>query len=111
MAADAVGPCAADHLDRLHLQGEAATFHLGNFLNGHAQVEPGINPLGLLVWQLHHRGIKQISDEVQAVFLADKRAEARYLRQVYNYKAHYSLDCDNGIEKAVGFCNTLRHSV
>ena len=43
----------------------------------------------------------EISDEVQAVFLADKRAEARYLRQVYNYKAHYSLDCDNGIEKAV----------
>lgn len=39
----------------------------------------------------------EISDEVQAVFLADKRAEARYLRQVYNY----SLDCDNGIEKAV----------
>ena len=38
----------------------------------------------------------EISDEVQAVFLADKRAEARYLRQVYN-----SLDCDNGIEKAV----------
>lgn len=31
----------------------------------------------------------EISDEVQAVFLADKRAEARYLRQVYNYKAHY----------------------
>ena len=43
----------------------------------------------------------EISDEVQAVFLANKRAEARYLRQVYNYKAHYSLDCDNGIEKAV----------
>ena len=43
----------------------------------------------------------EISDEVQAVFLADKRAEARYLRQMYNYKAHYSLDCDNGIEKAV----------
>ena len=43
----------------------------------------------------------EISDEVQAVFLADKRAEARYLRQVYNYKAHYSLDCDNGIENAI----------
>ena len=43
----------------------------------------------------------EVTDEVQAVFLADKRAEARYLRQMYNYKAHYSLDCDNGIEKAV----------
>ena len=43
----------------------------------------------------------EVADEVQAVFLADKRAEARYLRQMYNYKAHYSLDCDNGIENAV----------
>ena len=43
----------------------------------------------------------EVTDEVQAVFLADKRAEARYLRQMYNYKAHYSLDCDNGIEKAI----------
>ena len=43
----------------------------------------------------------EVTDEVQAVFLADKRAEARYLRQMYNYKEHYSLDCDNGIEKAV----------
>ena len=43
----------------------------------------------------------EVADEVQAVFLADKRAEARYLRQMYNYKAHYSLDCDNGIEKAI----------
>ena len=45
--------------------------------------------------------IRDRTDEVQAVFLADKRAEARYLRQMYNYKAHYSLDCDNGIEKAI----------
>ena len=43
----------------------------------------------------------EVTDEVQAVFLADKRAEARYLRQMYNYKAHYSLDCDNGIEKSI----------
>ena len=43
----------------------------------------------------------EVTDEVQEVFLADKRAEARYLRQMYNYKAHYSLDCDNGIEKAI----------
>lgn len=43
----------------------------------------------------------EVTDEVQAVFLADKRAEAARKRQMYNYKAHYSLDCDNGIEKAV----------
>ena len=42
-----------------------------------------------------------VTDEVQAVLLADKRAEALYLRQMYNYKAQYSLDCDNGIEKAI----------
>lgn len=43
----------------------------------------------------------EVSDEVQMVFLDDKRAEARYLRRMYNYKAHYSLDYDNGIEKSV----------
>lgn len=43
----------------------------------------------------------EVSDEVQAVFLADKRADAAYERQMYRYKAHYSLDCNNGIEKAV----------
>lgn len=42
-----------------------------------------------------------MTDEVQAVFLSDKRAEARYLCRMYNYKAHYSLDCGNGIEKAI----------
>ena len=43
----------------------------------------------------------EVTDEVQAVFLADKRADAAYERQMYRYKAHYSLDCNNGIEKAV----------
>ena len=43
----------------------------------------------------------EVSSEVQEVFLTDKRAEAARQRQMYNYKAHYSLDCDNGIEKAI----------
>ena len=43
----------------------------------------------------------EVTDEVQAVFLADKRAEAAHNRQMYRYKAYYSLDCDNGIEDAV----------
>lgn len=43
----------------------------------------------------------EVTDEVQAVFLADKRAEAAYERQMYRYKAYYSLDHNNGIEKAV----------
>lgn len=42
-----------------------------------------------------------VSDEVYAVFPTYKRAEATYQRQVYRYKAQYSLDCDNGIENAV----------
>ncbi len=43
----------------------------------------------------------EVTDEVQAVFLADKRADAAYERQMYRYKAYYSLDHDNGIENAV----------
>lgn len=43
----------------------------------------------------------EVTDEVLEVFQADKRAEAAYERQMYRYKAHYSLDCNNGIEKAV----------
>ena len=43
----------------------------------------------------------EVSSEVQEVFLTDKRAEAARQRQMYNYKAHYSLDCDNGIENAI----------
>ena len=43
----------------------------------------------------------EVTDEVQAVFLADERAEAAYERKMYRYKAQYSLDCDNGIENTV----------
>lgn len=43
----------------------------------------------------------EVTDEVYAVFLSDKRAEAARNRQMYRYKAQYSLDCDNGIEKAI----------
>ena len=43
----------------------------------------------------------EVTDEVHAVFLADKRADAAYERQMYRYKAYYSLDHDNGIENGV----------
>lgn len=43
----------------------------------------------------------EVSDEVMEVFLDDRRAEALYQRQKYNYKANYSLDQDNGIEKSI----------
>lgn len=38
----------------------------------------------------------EVSDEIVEAFLLDKRAE----RKMYRYKAFYSLDCDDGIEKA-----------
>ena len=43
----------------------------------------------------------EISDEVQAVFLADKRAEARYLRQVYNYKARVEAPEKKGAKSLI----------
>ena len=42
----------------------------------------------------------EVSNEVWSVLQASQRAEAAYERQMYRYKAHYSLDCDNGIEKS-----------
>ncbi len=43
----------------------------------------------------------EVSDEVLAMIRAAERAEAACKRKMYSYKAQYSLDCDNGIEKAV----------
>lgn len=43
----------------------------------------------------------EVTDEAQAVFLADERAEAAYERKMYRYKAQYSLDCENWIENAL----------
>ena len=43
----------------------------------------------------------EVSEEVLEVFRAAERAEEAYDRRMYRYKAHYSLDCDNGIENAI----------
>lgn len=43
----------------------------------------------------------KVSEDVLAVIIADHRADVAYERQMYRYKAHYSLDYGNGIEKAV----------
>lgn len=48
-----------------------------------------------------HSVFLEVSDEIYAVFLADRRAEAARRRKMYRYKAQYSLDCGNGIENAV----------
>ena len=42
----------------------------------------------------------EVSDEIFETFLLDRRAEATRERKMYRYKAQYSLDCDDGIEKA-----------
>ena len=39
--------------------------------------------------------------DVLETIRAAERAEAAYDRRMYRYKAHYSLDCDNGIENAI----------
>ena len=44
--------------------------------------------------------IVEVSDEIVEAFLLDKRAEAARERKMYRYKAFYSLDCNDGIEKA-----------
>ena len=42
-----------------------------------------------------------VTEEVMETIRAAERAEAAYERKLYRYKAHYSLDCDNGIENAI----------
>ncbi len=44
-----------------------------------------------------------IPDEVYDIFEEERKAEQAYLRKLYRNKAHYSLDCDDGIEHSVLF--------
>ena len=43
----------------------------------------------------------EVTEDGLETIQAAERAEAAYDRRVYRYKAHYSLDCDNGIENAI----------
>ena len=43
----------------------------------------------------------EVAEDVLEAIRAAERAEAAYERKMYRYKAHYSLDCDNGIENAI----------
>lgn len=43
----------------------------------------------------------EVTDEVQTVFPADKKAQEARERQMYRYKAFYSLDSNDGIENLV----------
>ena len=43
----------------------------------------------------------EVTEDVLETIRAAERTEAAYDRRMYRYKAHYSLDCDNGIENAI----------
>lgn len=45
--------------------------------------------------------IVNVPEDVLAVITAAHRADAAHERQIYRYKAYYSLDYGNGIEKAI----------
>lgn len=55
-------------------------------------------------WYKHDEYI-DVSDEVAAELEADKQYEASYQRQLFRNKAHYSLDCDDGIEYTACLAN------
>ena len=43
----------------------------------------------------------EVPDEIAAIMSGFKRDDAAYLRQLFRYKAHYSLDRGDGIENDV----------
>lgn len=43
----------------------------------------------------------EVTEDVLETIRDSERAEAASDRRMYRYKAHYSLDCENGIENAV----------
>ena len=45
----------------------------------------------------------EVSDEVFEAIRTFERAEAAWQRRKYRYRAHYSLDCGNGIEHDLRF--------
>ena len=55
-------------------------------------------------WYKHDEYI-DVPDEVAEELKADKLYEASYQRQLMRNKAHYSLDCDDGIEYTACLAN------
>lgn len=45
-----------------------------------------------------HDAFCEVPDEVAELLILLRRREESYQRKKYRYKAHYSLDCDDGIE-------------
>ena len=63
-----------------------------------------INLRNYYPWYKHDEYI-EVPDEVAAELKADKLYEASYQRQLMRNKAHYSLDCDDGIEYTACLAN------
>ena len=63
-----------------------------------------INLRDFYPWYTHDEFI-EVSDEVAAELIADKRYERAYRRRMYYNKAHYSLDVANGIEAMAPVCH------
>ena len=43
----------------------------------------------------------EVTEDVMETIIDSESAESAYDRRMYHYKAHYSLDCENGIENAI----------
>jgi len=63
-----------------------------------------INLKNYYPWYKHDEYI-DVPDEVAEELKADKLYEASYQRQLMRNKAHYSLDCDDGIEYTACLAN------
>ena len=63
-----------------------------------------INLKSYYPWYKHDEYI-EVPDEVAEELKADKLYEASYQRQLMRNKAHYSLDCDDGIEYTACLAN------
>ena len=63
-----------------------------------------INLRNYYPWYKHDEYI-EVPDEVATELKADKLYEASYQRQLRRNKAHYSLDCDDGIEYTACLAN------
>ena len=63
-----------------------------------------INLRNYYPWYKHDEYI-EVPDEVAEELKADKLYEASYQRQLMRNKAHYSLDCDDGIEYTACLAN------
>lgn len=63
-----------------------------------------INLRSYYPWYKHDEYI-EVPDEVAAELKVDKLYEVSYQRQLMRNKAHYSLDCDDGIEYTACLAN------